>query len=280
MTDAPARIVAVAGCQRSGTTLIGQIIGAHPGAFLIDEPDGLYDWSDAWLARSDGSSPLFERAIASAAAKYCDHRKDWRRAANVGDGLVVLKAPNLTYRYAELAALRPDCRVVYPVRDVRAVVASMQALRSVPMVENQVRRLQHSPEMTARFHAELRRLTDPRVPRHVKCALVWRIKTGLYEQFRETGLETLVVKYEELVAEPASTGRRVCEHCALKWHESMLSHEGVLRGVGPGGTRRSRGIDTRSSARWRRMLSPGESRDVLEIGAELMTRLGYSDLDA
>lgn len=31
-------IVVIAGSQRSGTTLVGQILGSHPNALLIDEP--------------------------------------------------------------------------------------------------------------------------------------------------------------------------------------------------------------------------------------------------
>lgn len=40
--DGIERVVAIVGCQRSGTTLTGQIVGAHPQAFLVDEFDGLY----------------------------------------------------------------------------------------------------------------------------------------------------------------------------------------------------------------------------------------------
>ena len=38
--------ILIVGCQRSGTTLMAQIIGAHPSAVMIDEDDGLYRWTD------------------------------------------------------------------------------------------------------------------------------------------------------------------------------------------------------------------------------------------
>ena len=44
------RITIVTGCQRSGTTLTGQILGAHPSAFLIDETDELYQLEAAKIA--------------------------------------------------------------------------------------------------------------------------------------------------------------------------------------------------------------------------------------
>ena len=38
VTELP--ILIIAGCQRSGTTLTGQILGAHSKTFLVDEFDG------------------------------------------------------------------------------------------------------------------------------------------------------------------------------------------------------------------------------------------------
>lgn len=60
------KIVVIAGCQRSGTTLVGQVLGAHPKAILIDETDGLYDWFADALGLVDRvleNSPLERRAI-------------------------------------------------------------------------------------------------------------------------------------------------------------------------------------------------------------------------
>ena len=38
MTGKSPTLVFIVGCQRSGTTLTGQILGAHPNAILLDEP--------------------------------------------------------------------------------------------------------------------------------------------------------------------------------------------------------------------------------------------------
>ena len=72
MSVAPLRFVFVIGCQRSGTTLTGQILGAHPNAVLLDEPDGIYPWFAALDPKDpfggDGLSAVLEKA----ATKYAD----------------------------------------------------------------------------------------------------------------------------------------------------------------------------------------------------------------
>ena len=69
------QLIVVAGCQRSGTTLTGQILGAHSQTFLIDEPDGLYDWFDSWMDNADDQDALFIETILKASKKYNDNRQ-------------------------------------------------------------------------------------------------------------------------------------------------------------------------------------------------------------
>ena len=118
----------IAGCQRSGTTLTGQIIGAHPKAMLIDEPDGLYNWFKNQDQMSGESGIMFQRLVEKADKKYRPRFKRLRKK----DGKLkpeidhlVLKAPNLTYNFVKLSRLKKDVSILYPIRDPRSVVASM-----------------------------------------------------------------------------------------------------------------------------------------------------------
>ncbi|MEQ9661013.1 MAG: hypothetical protein RLN87_00495, partial [Parasphingopyxis sp.] len=96
------RLVVIVGCQRSGTSLSGEVIGAHPNVLLIDETDGLMRWADALLAGSEEAEALYGPTLARAAEKY---RRPKERVAG-RDGVAVpapgithlaLKAPNLSY---------------------------------------------------------------------------------------------------------------------------------------------------------------------------------------
>jgi hypothetical protein len=86
--------ILVVGCQRSGTTLMAQIIGAHPLAVMIDENDGLYNWTDAlfseaglpytWNPSVTQSSPLPTsgpwRKLVGIRRMLSPSRRIWRRS--------------------------------------------------------------------------------------------------------------------------------------------------------------------------------------------------------
>ena len=90
----PPRFVIVVGCQRSGTTLMAQIIGAHPSVLLVDETDDVYKRMDSIFnstddrTRDDQISELRECAM----AKY--HEIAVRPLRS--ESILVLQAPNLT----------------------------------------------------------------------------------------------------------------------------------------------------------------------------------------
>ena len=64
------RLVVVVGCQRSGTTLTGQLLGEHSGAVLLDEPDGLYPWFHAMASRRAEADALAAAVLERALTKY------------------------------------------------------------------------------------------------------------------------------------------------------------------------------------------------------------------
>ena len=248
------QVLVIAGCQRSGTTLLGQILGAHTQTFFIDEPDGLYRWTSAWLAAEQQQSKILTEVVQQAAAKYRDKRQHFVSSGNLTHTKIVAKAPNLTYSYVALANVIPRPSIVYPVRDARDVVVSMLKLKHVPIIENQIRHIQAQPAVAALFAKELHLLNKATLPDHIKFALIWTIKTGLYTQFENVGLKPLLYKYEDLVILQESVIRAVLAHCNLPYEDGVLNHPDTLRGDGPGNTPRQRSIDTQSVNGWMQLL--------------------------
>lgn len=252
MSVAPLRFVFVIGCQRSGTTLTGQILGAHPNAVLLDEPDGIYPWFAALDPKDpfggDGLSAVLEKA----ATKYADPEQRFCRDKNGAMSLLpqvrtlVLKAPNLTFSRAGITALKADKRVVSVIRNPEDVVASMARLSHIPMVENQLQRMRDMADLPAWAAQDLPRLGDEDVPVNERRALVWKIKNGLADEFRALGPAYWQIAYEELVRSPEAIMPLLCRHVQLGNNPNLLQHEKVFVGTGPGKTRRTRGIDTAS----------------------------------
>jgi hypothetical protein len=268
MSDIDLKLIVIAGCQRSGTTLIGQILGAHPNTFLIDETEGVYDWYYALIRKNPNTQLNLDKTVRQAAQKYRDHRAVYRTMADLSNSAIVLKAPNLTYEFEQLSELCPRPFIVYPVRNAVAVVASMKALSKVPIIKNQVRLLGSNEKLASRFAKELRILCKEEVPEHIKFALIWKIKTGLYHDFESAGLYPHSVTYESLIRDPSTACMGLAEKCEITWEESMLSYGKVMNGMGPGNTPRNRNIDHSSIHKWKNVLSDSEIEDIRRIAEQ------------
>jgi sulfotransferase family protein len=275
------RIVAIVGCQRSGTTLTGQIIGAHPEAMLIDEWDGLYRWFHAQMAGAREAGALAQEMLDRAIGKY---RDPYRRGRIVNGGvaldarvrLLVLKAPNLTYDDDKLARLDVPVTVIYPVRDPRAVVTSMARLAQIDFLGNQRRLIGERPATAARYAVDVRKMADETIPVWVRRATMWRIKTGRASDFERRGIPVSAFRYEDLVRDPQVVVAHVLAACELSECSAVLDAHSAYEGYGPGGTDRTRALDQACVSRWREFLEEAQQRDVIEAAAPLAARFGYA----
>lgn len=269
------QVILIVGCQRSGTTLLGQILGSHPNAVLIDEDDGATPLALALCSSGCLDPDLLRPALLKARTKY---RDDDRITAegDLGHGIthVVLKAPNATYELEALQRLTQPPRLLFAVRDVRDVVASIARLPHIMMVANQVRRIRGNPAAAQRFSSDLERLDKADLAAHVGSAIVWRIKNSYQDQFTSAPLDAMLVRYEEVVGDTELATSRLYQHVGLQ----SLAHPGhpdVMRGMGPGLTLRSRPVDSASVQRWQRSLTPTQEQEVWDEAGDLMRTFGY-----
>lgn len=270
------RVIFVVGCQRTGTTLIGNILGAHSRAVLIDEADQLYPWVEAVLEGRDDTASFLE-CCRLASRNYLEPSTRISSEGQLRPAIshLVLKAPNLTYVPQKLTLRFSDPVFVFAYRDIRDVVVSMSQLDWIPMVERQLKRIQSHPEIRARFHSEIRSLTDPHTPCHIQRALIATIKTSLMDTFDRANMRTIKICYEDLVTQPQTTIDRLLKHCGLQDDSRCFNHEQTMAGWGPGLTFRRRGIDSVSSGRWSLSLSEEQAQQIWEVSSHCMEMLGY-----
>ena len=274
------RLVVVVGCQRSGTTLTGQLLGADSSALLIDEFDGLYPWFHAVIDDADDKGVKGARMLAQAAAKY---RTEDERFCRIGGNLrlashvkvLVLKAPNLTFDQAEIARAPLPVTIVYPVRDPRAVVASMAMLSDIDFIGNQLRLIAERPVVTARHGAEVVRLGDDRIPLWIRQTILWKMKSDQREYFDREGLYVHWFRYEDLIGGPSDVLAPVLEMCGLDPHGASRAYC-IYVGYGPGHTDRTRPVDATSIAKWREVLTPAQQADIMRAAEPLAGRIGYA----
>jgi hypothetical protein len=273
------RIIAVVGCQRSGTTLTGQILGAHPNAVLLDEPDGVYRWFRAKAAGKVNAGNRFQSVLERAMGKYRFPASRFTQNAEEIElhphvTTLVLKAPNLTFDCVTLANFPIPVSIVYPVRDPRSVVASMMRLEQNDFAGNQLRIIGKRTETTA-FHLERETLAAEDEPLWVRCATVWKIKSGLAAEFRKSGLSVFQFRYEDLVQRPEIVAEMQSQ-CGLEVAAELLNPETVYAGKGPGGTKRTRPVDTDSLHSWKQYLDEVKEAEVMRASSPLAAHFGYT----
>jgi hypothetical protein len=275
--------VAIVGCQRSGTTLTGQWLGAAPGAALIDEPDRLYPWAEAALAGDRAAEGLFRQVCGKARGKYREPEARFSAtgedAAEPAPGVthLVLKAPNLTYAYSAMQADASDWRFIYLIRDPRAVVSSMAGLSHIPMVDNQARWIRKYPDIAARYAEELAGMEDEARPMHQRRALVWKVKSDLWTAFADRFPPKTArrIRYEDLVLDQAGARDALAEVSGLDLPQPEDA-AAYYQGLGPGRTQRDRPADGASLETWRKHLTEADAAEVLELAGELAAAHDYA----
>ncbi len=271
------RLILVLGCQRSGTTLAGQILGASSQALLIDESDGLYQWFRAFADGAENAQELLSQSLEMAVVKYNDaitRAAQSKYKTNKAVRCLILKAPNLTYEFRSILDLETQVSIVFPVRDPRAVVASMMRLDHVDFIGNQLKLLrQHEEEDGIADY--ITKLVDNDLAYDVRLAYLWRLKTGFSARYLESSVPTFVYKYEALVKSPNRVCAQMTKALGLSLNPAMLRHETIYRGWAQGRTNRRRAIDSDSLDIWSGQLTKRQQDRIMDISEPVSSKLGY-----
>jgi Flp pilus assembly protein TadD len=244
------RLAFLGGHPRSGTTLLEQILGAHPQISALDEPTAL----DHAIFQPFGVSPLVNPARLNVMrTQYV--QKILRELGSDENGKVILdKNPSPTGRLRFLLRVFPELRVVIALRDPRDVVMSCY-FQNIPLNATNANFL--SLERTCVHYSNL--------------MSAW-LAVRRWEGF--TWVET---RYEDVVKSPIKEGRRVTEFLGLEWVDAQARfHEKAdkTRMYSPTYHDASQPIYTRSVCRWRayeKYLTPVQA--LLE---PFCKELGYS----
>ncbi len=221
------RLAFLGGHPRSGTTLLEQILDAHPGVAALDEPTAFHDVLQPGFFASRELPPRRLNRL----------RKDYISALlrEVGPGpagrMLVDKNPSPTSRLPVWLRVFPEIRVIVALRDPRDVVLSCY-FQNLPLnVTN------------ANF------LTLERLARHYADLMdVW-LAVRQWDP-----LPAIETRYEDLVADVSTEGRRVTAFLGMEWDEQQARfHEprGNRQLYSPTYQDVTRPVYTRSIARWK-----------------------------
>ena len=264
--------VVVLGVSRSGTTLLKEMLDAHSElaipteSYFIpqlhdrhgDRPEVepfLADLARLARVREWGvtpedvrarlpNEPSFAEAIQAVYASYADARGKSR----FGD-----KTPAYMQQLDLLERVFPGAQYVHLIRDGRDAALSFVAMRRRPRF-NWAR-----PRGIAGF------------------ACQWKLEVEGARRFgRRVGAERYVeLRYEELVAEPEATLRRVCDFLGLDFEPAMLEyHRGVDAGRLEDHPRLAQ-PPTPGVRRWQEQMSAADAELFEATAGGLLAELGY-----
>ena len=220
------RLAFLGGHPRSGTTLLEQVLDAHPGVAALDEPSAFLDILQ----------PEFHKSRELSSARLNTLRRLYTRAllreagAAATGKLLLDKNPSPTARLPLWLRVFPELQVLIALRDPRDVVLSCY-FQNIPLNAANVNFL--SFERLARHYADL---------------------MDIWLMVREwEGFAWLEVRYEDTVANLEQEGRRVTEFLGLTWHEDQGRFYDKSRAkqlYSPTYQDVTRPVYTRSVARW------------------------------
>lgn len=238
----------VVGSPRSGTTFLGESLGAQPGFVDLSEVTPL-------KAALPG---LAEAGEEEAARRIRQILERVRRLALARKVRAVEQTPEMSFFVAAALRAYPQARAVHIVRDGRDVVSSLleRGWLQASQAQADDAGLRYGPH--ARFWVEPERADEfARASEATRAAWAWR---RYVTAARRPGERTVEIRYEGLVADPVATAAALATH--LGSDPGPLAEALSL-------------VHGRSVGRWRDALSPEQAADVEREAGPLLRELSY-----
>jgi Sulfotransferase family len=242
------RIVFVVGSPRSGTTFLGESLGAQPGFVDLSEVTPLKAALPGLVGASDDEAARRIRQILERV----------RRLALARRLRAVEQTPEMSFFLASALDAYPQARAVHIVRDGRDVAASLleRGWLSDARPGADDAGLGYGPH--ARFWVEPERVDEfGAASEATRAAWTWRRYVTAASRPMDRVLE---IRYETLAADPAGAATTLATH--------LGSDPEPLRDA-------LTQVHTRSLGRWRESLSSDQVADIEREAGPLLRTLGY-----
>lgn len=238
----------VLGSPRSGTTFLGESLGAQPGFVDLSEVTPLKAALPELASLDDAEAGRRIRQILERV-----------RALSLTRGLrAVEQTPEMSFVAAAALAAYPSACAVHIVRDGRDVVSSLLERGWLKDDHEQADDAGLAYGAHARFWVEPERTEEfGAASEATRAAWAWR---RYVTAARGSSKRTLEIRYEQLAADPAAVA---AELAAFLRSDPVPLAEAFSR------------VHTRSVSRWREALSAEQLADVEREAGALLRELGY-----
>jgi tetratricopeptide (TPR) repeat protein len=247
--------VFLVGFPRSGTTLLENVLAAHPRVVSLEEKDCLAPAIAAYLHSDDAVRRL---AVLTPGEALRQRDAYWAAVRSYGvepRGKVFIDKMPLTSLYLPLVGkLFPRARILFARRDPRDVVLSCFR-RRFGMNRSMFQLL--TLEGAAAYYDAVMRLS------------------GIYRELLP--LPQHLVRYESLVDDFEGSGRAACDFLGLEWDEGLrdFAAKARTRGIStPSAAQVARGLNREGQGAWRRYQA--QMAPVLPVLRPWIEAFGYA----
>lgn len=212
-TPLPGRLALLGGHPRSGTTLLEQVLGAHPDIHAFDEPEAFVQ--EVWNGLAPMNAPqglsleAFDGLSAGRRAELRGRylKSLWREIEGQHSAQVLLdKNPSPTAALHLWLRVFPELKVIIALRDPRDVVISC-FFQNLAVTATNANFL--ALERAAKHYADL---------------------MDVWLRLRELGgFDWVESRYEDVVDNLETEGRRVTEFLGLSWHPAQAAFHETAR---------------------------------------------------
>lgn len=289
----------VVGNSRSGTTMMGRILRNHPTIFTLHHE--MHFFEQLWTTKDHNRILSHEEAIDLAAillsinydgswvqrdtSHFLDEAKSLiisiqSRAMNSafvyekflryitqqnGKTIPCDQTPRYILYLDEILKLYPDARIINMIRDPRATLLSQKykwrqrwmGYKNIPLKESIRTKINYHP---------------------ISVSMLWNASVRAVNRFIEHP-RVLLVKYENIVADPESEVRRICDFLGVFFHKEMLEIPKIDSSLTTRAASKGKGIDRSSADAWKKGgLNPTEIYLCQKITETLMKNHGYQPI--
>jgi tetratricopeptide (TPR) repeat protein len=246
--------VFLVGFPRSGTTLLENVLAAHPDVVTLEERNCLESASETYLASPESLERLARIGPAEASLERESYWSKVRRFGVEPQGRVFIdKLPLASVALPLVAKLFPDARILFARRDPRDVILSCFR-----------RRFGMNPSMYQLLTLE-------------GAAAYYDSVMRLSEIYREIlPLPQHIVRYESLVEDFEGSAGAAVNFLGLEWDKGMFDFAQKARDRGiatPSAAQVTRGLNREGQGIWRRYRE--QMAPVLPLLDPWVRRFGY-----
>lgn len=260
----------IAGCQRSGTTMMRLILESHRDIQCIDEQYS-YEVLAGRVKQPEPTSPVVGFKIPVWSEQLLQAELHWNEYSyQYGNDPV----PNFYDREPLIFMVRSPLDTISSMMRLKVESDSWLQRVGVPVLNS----MAEEGRLSEQLRADLDFASSCEFPDVAMGALYWKLKSSAALRYIESGLPVHIVIYERFVAAPMAFLPGILRQVGVDWDDSVLLHHEkphgeLVDGKAIGDTDPSRPIDTRSIGHSRSSLSSSQMELVERMVGDLEKRL-------